>query len=229
MRITKTVVAAGAAAALAVAGLGMAVSAPFAAAASATVDSAGQKVGDRLQTIKDALSGLVKDGTITQGQADKVAKTLNDSEALRPHGPGGHHGLGRVDLDAAAKVLGMTQEQLRQALEADGATLATLAQQHGVEKSALVDALVTAGKQRVEQAVTDGRLTRARADELIAALPQRVEAAVDEGFSGHRGRGRRDGRFGDDDGSGGSGTAPQTPSPSATTPSATTESSSLTT
>ena len=193
MRITKRVAAAGAAGLITASGLGLVVlgTSP-AVAATATAESG---TTSRLQAIKDALAGLVSDGSITQAQADEVAGALDSSDALRGHGGRGGFGRG-LDLDAAATALGMSAEDLRTALQADGATLASVAEEEGVEEQVLVDALVAAGEERLEQAVTDGRLTRAEADERIADLPDRVAGLVDQEVGAGRGpsgRGPRDG------------------------------------
>ena len=45
----------------------------------------------RLERIKDALSDLVSAGTLTQKQADAVAKKLGEIGVRGPHGPGGPH------------------------------------------------------------------------------------------------------------------------------------------
>ena len=50
-------------------GVGAAIGPVGASAATAT----SQAVSDRVTAIKNALAGLVKDGTLTQAQADKVA------------------------------------------------------------------------------------------------------------------------------------------------------------
>ncbi|WP_432507363.1 hypothetical protein [Kineococcus arenarius] len=216
MRITKRTVAAGTAGVVAASGLGLVlIGAPLASAATTgTSATSGSGVADRLQSIKDALAGLVGDGTITQDQADAVAETLDSSDALR--GGGGHGGFGggrALDLDAAAEALSLGTDELRTALQADGATLASVAADQGVEEQALVDALVAAGEERVQQAVTDGRLTQEQADERIAELPEQVAAAIDQEFAagkgGGRGGGRRGGSADSTDGSstGGSSTA----------------------
>ncbi|MCI2239405.1 hypothetical protein MO973_00825 [Paenibacillus sp. TRM 82003] len=218
MRITKRAVAASTAGAVAAGGLGLVLlGAPVASAAttdSSTSSSTG--IGDRLQAIADALSGLVSDGTITQEQADAVAETLGSSDALRgPGGPGGHGGGGRaLDLDAAAEAVGLSADELRTALQADGATLASVAADEGVEEQTLVDALVAAGEERLQQAVTDGRLTQEQADERIAELPEQVAAAIDAEFRGGPGGGRGGGRpgTGDDTATGGSTTSGSTTS-----------------
>src|SRR3954454_1474927 len=126
--------------------------------------------GSAVDRITKALSGLVSDGSITQEQADEVASTLD--EAGIGHG-GGHRG-GGPDLSAAATALGMTEDELRTALEPDGTTLADVAGQQGVAVDALVDALVTAQKERIAGAVADGRLTQEQADERLAGLEERV-------------------------------------------------------
>jgi hypothetical protein len=191
MTISKKLAAAGVAGVLGVTGLAM--TAPIASALTVSEDGTSTTVGDRLQAIKDALAGLVTDGTLTQAQADQVAATLDESDALRGHGGGGH-GRGGLDLDAAATALGMTVEELRTALAVEGTTLADVAAAEGVDTSTLVDALVAAGTERLTQAVEDGRLTQAEADERLAALPERVAALVEEELRfGRPGRGPRGG------------------------------------
>ena len=137
--------------------------------------------------IKSALSGLVDDGSLTQEQADEVATTLSDAGL----GRGGHHGGDRIGLETAAEALGLTEAELRTALEPDGTSLADVAQDQGVDVDTLVDALVQAQQDRIAQAVEDGRLTQAEADERLADLEARVTERVtsDEPIRGHHGRG----------------------------------------
>lgn len=163
----------------------------LAVAVPALADSDGA-TRSPVERITEALSGLVEDGSLTQEQADEVASTLD--EAGIGHG-GGHRG-GGFDLSAAATALGMTEDELRTALETDGATLADVAGEQGVEVDALVDALVTAQQERIAAAVEDGRLTQEQADERLADLEERVtervnsEAPVGGPGHGHRGDGR---------------------------------------
>jgi polyhydroxyalkanoate synthesis regulator phasin len=127
-----------------------------------------------VERITEALSGLVEDGSITQEQADEVATTLSEAGI---GGRGGHHGV-RLHLETAAAALGMTEEELRTALEAEGTTLAEVAEDQGVEVGALVDALVEAQEERIAEAVEDGRLTQEEADERLAELEERVTERV---------------------------------------------------
>jgi len=143
--------------------------------------------------IKDALSGLVDDGSLTQAQADEVATTLSEAGL----GRGGHHGGGRLGLDAAATALDMTEAELRTALEPDGTTLADVAEAQGVEVDTLVEALVAAEQDRIARAVEDGRITQDEADERLADLEARVTELVNSadlrlgrgGGRGHHGGG----------------------------------------
>ena len=169
---------------------GLAVAVP----ALAAPGTAGSSAVDR---ITEALSGLVSDGSITQEQADEVAGTLD--EAGIGH-RGGHRG-GGFDLSAAATALGMTEDELRTALETDGTTLADVAGEQGVEVDALVDALVTAQQERIAAAVEDGRITQEQADERLADLEERVtERVTSEAPVGGPGHGPRGDRGGQPDG-----------------------------
>jgi len=181
-----TVVAAGVLGLSSVAVAGPALGAVGATGAAATVTS-------RVDRITTALSGLVTDGTLTQAQADEVASTLESSDALRGGRHGGHGGL---DLDAAATALGMTEAELRTALDGDK-TLAQVAADEGVAVDTLITAIVEAEKTEIAQAVTDGELTQAQADERLADLTERVTERVNSThLGGHHGH---DGDHADDD------------------------------
>lgn len=134
----------------------------------------GSTAGSAVDRITEALSGLVSDGSITQEQADEVAGALD--EAGIGHG-GGHRG-GGPGLSEAASALGMTEDELRTALEGDGMTLADVAEEQGIDVDALVTALVTAQQERLAAAVEDGRLTQEQADERLADLEDRIAERV---------------------------------------------------
>lgn len=181
MRRLTTIAAAGA---LGIAGVtGLAVTtgalAPASAATEQSTPDERSWLADRVERIKDALAGLVGDGTISQEQADAVAETLAEEAPFGMHGPG-HHGR-MLALDAAADALGMSDAELRDALR-DGQTLAEVAEARGVEVQTLVDALVAEATDRLEAAVADGRISQERADEVLADLPDRIAERVEQGM-----------------------------------------------
>jgi len=164
---------------------GAALAAP-AVSYAATGDSAA--LDSRVSSLKDALAGLVSDGTLTQKQADRVASTLAESrpEGLGQHGRGGGRG---VHLEALSS-LGITAEEVRAAAAA-GTTLGQLAAEQDVSRDEVVSALVAAGKKRFADAVAAGRLTQAEADEKSAELQARITEKLDDPIrqkGSHRGR-----------------------------------------
>jgi hypothetical protein len=166
-----------AAASIAVAGLGV-LGLGATAIASAQDDSSGDEGGGWVQ---DALSGLVDDGTITQEQADAVEDALEDA---RPdHGLGGGFGhRGFVlgfggDLSTVAESLGISEDELRSALE-DGRTIAEVAEEQGVEVQGVVDDIVAAQRERLDEAVAEGYLTQEDADEILSGAEERATAFV---------------------------------------------------
>jgi hypothetical protein len=160
-----------------------------------TAPTAGSAKPAKGEWAKSVLDGLVAKGTISQAQADEILAALN---AARPaHGPGKGHGRGFAKLDAAAKVLGVTVEDLRSALEG-GKSLAAVAQEKGIDVAKVVDALVAEFKVHLDQEVASGIHTQAEADQKLADARARLEAFVNGtappggpgGFSGGRhGRG----------------------------------------
>ena len=162
-----------------------------AAGIAGTVTSAG---GGRLAALRDALAGLVTDGTLTGAQADKVAATLDRNLPRPPRfrgpggpdGPGGEGRPGHLHPDEVAKVIGITPSQLRTQLEA-GKTLAAIGLAHGVSTPALIDRLVLAAQADLARDVQEGRLTQAEADMIKTTLRTRITRRVNRIGFGPRG------------------------------------------
>jgi hypothetical protein len=126
--------------------------------------------------VRDALQGLVEDGTINEEQATAVAEAL---EAARPEGPmGGHRRFGPgPGLGAAAEALGIEASELRSALQ-DGQTIAQVAESRDVPLQSVIDAIVADMNSHLDEAVSNGRLTQEQADEIKANATERATALV---------------------------------------------------
>jgi hypothetical protein len=120
-------------------------------------------------------------------------------------GRGGPGGFG--DLNAAATVLNITPQQLRSELQ--GKSLADVAQAHGKTAADMVSALETAAHNRIDAAVTAGRLDAADAatqkTQVDARITQMVNQVLPQGGPGAPGgpRGPRGGGPGGFGGRGG--------------------------
>ena len=96
-----------------------------------------------------------------------------------PHGGRGGHdkhgprGMSDTALAAAAEVLSMTTDELSTELQA-GTTIATLAEQAGVDEQDVWDAIQAAKeadlRAEIAQAVEDGTMTQEKADWLLEGL-----------------------------------------------------------
>src|SRR5205823_13387509 len=106
--------------------------------------------------------------------------------------PVGVHAAGPPGHPAAATDLGLSDSQLRSKLES-GKTLAQVAKDEGKSVNGLVAALKADLKQKLDQAVSDGRLTKAQEEQVLAAADQRLNDLVNGKFPagprefGHRG------------------------------------------
>jgi len=137
---------------------------------------------------QDELAQAVKDGNLTQAQADTMSANLKQrftdmvNGVPGPFGHGGpgfgfgHHGGDA--LAAAATYLGISQDALLTQLQG-GKTLAQVAgATSGKSTSGLIDALVKHEQDELAQAVKDGNLTQAQAETMSANLKQRVTDLV---------------------------------------------------
>lgn len=176
--------------------LGATVFGPSAASAedttTATVEQSDSASPDRWLEI---LAPLVEDGTITNDQAQTVADYLASTLPGR-HGRFIPRGPGLAAFSAAAEVIGIEPEELREAM-AEGATLAEVAEANGVDTQDLIDGLVAALEKKLDELVAEGRLTEEQAAEILANAPERLgklvtaEVHVRRGFwvtpNGHAG------------------------------------------
>jgi hypothetical protein len=129
-----------------------------------------QKLGTTVEKLQQAMTDArkeaatqgVKQGLLTQSQADRMLGTTAGAS------------IANAGLEAAAKTLGMSTADLTTALQSK--TLLTLAQEKNVDVTKLRTAIADAQKASIDQAVKDGKLTQAQADSLKADLkPENVD------------------------------------------------------
>jgi len=156
-----------------------------------------------------------------------TAPTAPTTQTAPPGGFGfGRGGLhSQAALEAAAKALGMTADELSAQLWG-GKTLADIADAKGMDiavvKTAVEAALKAETKTAIQDAVTAGTLTQAKADWLLEGLEKGYWGAGQEGGFG-MGPGGFDMGHGGRGGPGGpNGTAPNSTTPNGTTPNGTT-------
>ena len=138
----------------------------------------------------DEIDARVASGDLTQEQADAMKQQLATApdDQLLDGGHGGRHGgrhgghgpgFGVGDPDALASFLGITADQLHTELEADGATLATVAAAHGKSRDDLKAYLTSQAKTHLDAEVAAGTLTQAEADQRLADKTANLDAVID--------------------------------------------------
>ncbi len=172
----------------------------------AIIDDAAKRLDRTPEQLREALKDAqaaaldraVKDGRLTQEQADRIKQRQEQSGRVlgvpggkRLHrgggfgfGPGLHaQGIGFVD--DVAKALGVTRAELRDELR-DGKSVADIAKANGKDLADVRSALRASAKTRLDRAVADGDLTRAQANAALEHLEDHL-TRLDEPFFGRRG------------------------------------------
>ena len=162
------------------------------------------KVTDALVAeFKAHLDEEVASGEHTQAEADaklaefttRVTDMVNN---VRPAGgpegrggPGMGRGMGAPKLEAAAKVLGLSAEELKTELATK--SLADVAKAKGVDITKVTDALVAEFKAHLDEEVASGEHTQVEADAKLAEFTTRVADMVNNvrPAGGPEGRGPR--------------------------------------
>ena len=135
----------------------------------------------QLQTVDQ----MLKDGQITQQQADAMKARINAGQGLGPVGGFGRRGGGgfggfkgngalmqsltTAELNAAASALHMSAANLQSALRS-GKSLTDLETQQKVSDSAVKAAMKSAAKGVLDNAVKAGTITQAQADAILSRV-----------------------------------------------------------
>jgi hypothetical protein len=153
---------------------------------AAILGDVAQELGVKESALESALQkamtaridAAVVAGELTSEQAAQLKERVAAGDVPLFAAPGrGHHGHGGSRYEAAAAYLGMTDAELREAVDED-TSLADVARERGKSVSGLVDALLPEARERVDAAFAAGRITEAQRDERIAGLRDRVTARV---------------------------------------------------
>lgn len=142
--------------------------------------SAAEAKAQALQKVEALLARAVEKGRITQERADEklanLSERVDEFLASKP-GDNRHPAVRKVahfTLDTVADVLGTDVPTIVEGLR-DGQTIAEIA---GDQAQAVIDALVTEGSAKIDEAVTAGKLDAEKAAEMKANLPEMAERFV---------------------------------------------------
>ncbi len=129
----------------------------------------------QLQTVDQ----MLKDGKITQQQADAMKARINAGQGLGGFGFGRHGGfkadrtlmkdLRTAELNAVASALHMSTADLQSAVRS-GKSLSDLETQQNVSDSAVKAAMKNAAKAVLDKAVKAGTITQAQADAILSRV-----------------------------------------------------------
>ncbi len=150
-------------------------------------------VTELMAPIEERMKAAVADGKLTQAEADERMASIEecltaylkgediqcDAHYLSRNLPFMMHRFARTPLkhlENLAVKLNMTVDDLKAALE-EGKTIAEIAESQGITMEDLQAEKEEAMIERINQAVTDGKLTQEEADEIITWIKDRPESA----------------------------------------------------
>jgi hypothetical protein len=176
---------------------------------SSFFDAVAKHLGISSQELEDAtraaaidqVDAALEDGRITEEQAEELKSRIESGEMPPFLGPGlffggpkgdGERGFGfgvgpglgfhfGEKLDPAAEYLGVTEEELRDALRS-GKSLAEIAEEKGKSVDGLKDALLAEAQTRLNEAVAEENLTREQADRMLERLREGIDDLVNASF-----------------------------------------------
>jgi hypothetical protein len=130
-----------------------------------------------------ALAGAVTAGTASVAFAADTGTSAPKDPSAQTH-PALRRRLRAALGTVVADTIGIQRSDLRAALKS-GQSIAEVAQAHGVAPQTVVDAVLHAIDTRVDQAVTNGRITADRGAAIKAKAADRVPQLVNRHFGQH--------------------------------------------
>lgn len=145
-----------------------------------TIAEVAAAEGVDVETVIDA---IVADAT--DELRERVTAFVNGEAPLGGPRPGRNGG---PRLDAAAAALGITEDELKAALQ-DGQSIAQIAEANGIDVQTVIDALVAEASAYLDEEVAEGDLTQEEADAKKAELETRITGLVNREGGFRRGPG----------------------------------------
>ena len=171
--------------------------------ASSFFDSVAKHLGISSEELEDAtraaaidqVDAAVEDGRITEEQAEELKSRIESGELPPFFGAGPFFGGPRGDgehefgfgpgfgfhfgdkLSAAIEYLGVTEDELREALR-NGRSLADVAKAEGKSVDGLKEALLADVRTRLDEAVAEEKLTREQADRILERMREGIDHLV---------------------------------------------------
>jgi hypothetical protein len=147
--------------------------------AGSTLAKIAEEQGISRDSLKSAITAAFNKKLEEQKQEfstnlDKIIDS--DLQANKIEGRDGGFRVG-LDVTEAAKVLGLSADQVKEQLSADK-SLADLAKEKGVDVQKLIDAQIASLTSNINQAVKDGKLTQAQADKQLADVANIADKMV---------------------------------------------------
>ena len=191
---------------------------------STFLDRVAQKLGIDTPKLQQAITdtrnedvdSAVQNGDLTQKQADALKQRIQNMPGFGGRGFGGPGGIGRGGpkggfgpgfefglgtglADASQKFadyLAITTDQLKSELQADNATIATVAAAHGKSRDQLKALIIDGARIHLDQTL-NGDLSQERKDAILKTLSDNIDKLLDGkfgfffrgGFGGHVGPG----------------------------------------
>lgn len=135
-------------------------------------------------------SSINADQATTETTSSSTGEKSNVDGDTRGHGRGGFRG-GNL-LSETAEVLGMEQSEIQTQLEA-GKTFADIAEGKGLTKEVFLQKLIDLETSKIEERLSEGKLTETQAAEQKEKLSDRLEKAIDSSDIGRGGHGKENG------------------------------------
>lgn len=138
----------------------------------------------------------VKDGKLTQAQADKIKNAAKNGPQFNLGHKGKTAKTGKASkgekeilkpaFEAAATTLGYTDAKQLKAELKTGKSIADVAAAKNVAVSKVKDAMLAAVKTQLDAAVKSGKLTQAQADKIYQAAPARLDKVISHKYGQHK-------------------------------------------
>jgi hypothetical protein len=139
----------------------------------------------KLLTVSLALAGMVAlsiGGVVLAHGPDDADAAVEDCW-MQP-GWGDHYGYGAICSETASELLGLTPEQI-QAQRQAGKSLVEIAEAQGVSEDALIQAILAAKEEFVQEQVRTGVLTAEQAELMLQQMEQQTIEMVNRTTFGY--------------------------------------------